>query len=928
MFKKTKVSTGVLVALGGVLLAGSMPAMAQSPQRIEVTGSLIKRLASEAAVPISTLRAEDLEKAGATNAEQIVALIVQQQGGTVTSTSVSGTNGAAAYASLRNLGAARTLVLINGKRMISNPFASQAVDLNSIPLGAIERVETLADGASSVYGTDAVAGVINFIMKKSYSGFIVDGALSKTQEGGGDVTTVNLVGGFGDLAKQGFNVYGAINFRDQKPLGGTERDFMRTSFIPERGFNGLSPTAFPANYSQTQGTGAAAVSVVGNPAAATGCAPPLGISIPETAGFIYNPTTGTQRRCFADTQSVTQVVPIQEQTGLLLKGSLALGANHTLSAEYIQTKNTVESAIAPSPEGGLTVTPASPFYPGNGVYAADPRLDPTLNLSVNWRTTVLGPRRGMQENDTTRAVLALEGNLGEWFYQASALTSTSEVVNNFISGWPRTQALRDGTRGDGTAGAPALNPFGAQSAAGLAYLQANSITGRVQDGKGTVTILNGNIAGSIFKLPAGDVQFAANLEHRTEENEYNTDVPKVSQAASSGLAGSGARRAGERDVSAVSVEVIVPVLKTLEISGSLRQDRYSDFGSTTNPKVAFRFQPNDLILVRGSYNTGFSAPTLTNLYAPQSTTFTGNRYNDPLLCPGGTVNAAAGGVALRDCGIQFQQLTGGNPGLQPEKSKAWTMGFVLQPLPSVTVGVDFWNYYIEDNISVPGEQAIFGDAARYADLFTRCSQATAALQNSIGACQNRGTADPLAYIVNSLNNLGDTKTQGVDIALNWTGAATAMGRFSASLNGSYTHRYEFQLEPGGRWFTPVGNYNAQFGGPVIRYQQTVRVNWDTGNWALSLGNRYASGYRDQNALGAPFNVAPFNQNTVKAYSLYDASVSYKGIKGLTLGLGIQNLLDKDPPFTNQAARFQARAYDDRFHNPLGRTFRLSARYEY
>ena len=918
MFKKSKITTGVLAVLGGMLAATSAPVFAQTDQRIEITGSLIKRLASEAAVPIVTLRAEDLVKAGATNAEQVVALIVQQQGGTVTSGSVSGTNGAAAYADLRSLGPRRTLVLINGKRMVTNPFSSVAVDLNSIPLAAIERVETLADGASAVYGTDAIAGVINFVMKKTYSGAAIDAAMAKTHEGGGDVTTANLVAGFGDLAKQGFNVYGAFNFRDQKPLGGTDRGFMATSYQPARGFNGLSPTTGPANYSQ--GT------IIGNPSLAAGCNPPLSIRAPEA--------NGTFIRCFADTQSVTKVIPIQEQIGFLLKGTLALGSNHTLSAEYLQTRNMVESQIAPSPEGGLVVTPSSPFYPGNasGIYPADPRLNSAANISVNWRTVGLGPRRGMQENDTSRAVLALEGSLGDWYYQASALTSTSEVVNNFIGGWPRTQALRDSVRGDGTAGAPAVNPFGAQTAAGQAFLDANTITGRVQDGKGTVTSLNASIAGSIFKLPAGDVQFAANLEQRNEDNEYNTDVPKVSQAASSGLAGSGARRAGERDITAVSFEVIVPILKSLEVSGSLRQDKYSDFGNTTNPKVSFRFQPSEMILFRGSYNTGFSAPTLTNLYSPQSTTFTGNRYNDPVLCPGGIVATTpnATGNATRDCGIQFQRLVGGNPTLTPEKSQAWTVGFAFQPIPSVTASVDFWNYYIEDNISTAGEQAIFGDFAKYSNLFVRCAQAPADRRAIIGACNNiaQGEGDPLAYIIDSLLNLGDTKTQGVDLAISWTGAPTSAGRFSASLNGSYISKYEFQLEPGGRWFVPVGIYNPQFAGPVLRYQQTVRVNWDTGNWNLSLGNRFATGYRDQNANGAPFNVAPFNTNTVKAYSLFDASVAYKGIKGLTLGLGVQNLLDTDPPFTNQVARFQARAYDDRFHNPLGRTYRVSAKYEF
>ena len=188
--------------------------------------------------------------------------------------------------------------------------------------------------------------------------------------------------------------------------------------------------------------------------------------------------------------------------------------------------------------------------------------------------------------------------------------------------------------------------------------------------------------------------------------------------------------------------------------------------------------------------------------------------------------------------------------------------------------------------------------------------------------------DALAYILETNQNLGDTKTEGIDVTVNWNSGATPNGRFNASLRGSYVTKYEFQVEPGGRFFSPLGNYNAQFGGPVIRYSQVVRLNWDLASWGVSLGNRYTSGYRDQNSQGAPFNVAPFNTNTVDSYSIFDASVTWRGIKGLTLSLGIDNLLDSDPPFTNQSGRFQARAYDDRFHNPLGRAYRMSAKYEF
>jgi iron complex outermembrane recepter protein len=332
-------------------------------------------------------------------------------------------------------------------------------------------------------------------------------------------------------------------------------------------------------------------------------------------------------------------------------------------------------------------------------------------------------------------------------------------------------------------------------------------------------------------------------------------------------------------------------------------------------------------VLRGSYNEGFTAPTLTALYAPNATTFTANRYNDPLLCPGGV--AAPNALAASDCGIQFQRLTGGNDRLQPETSKAWTIGVVVQPLPSLTVGLDFWNYHLMDSVSTLGEQTIFGDPVKYANLYVRCSQAPAARRAAIGACQNPVAGrDALAYILETNQNLGDTKTEGVDISVNWNSGATKFGRFGASLRGSYVRKYEFQVEPDARWFDPVGNYNPQFGGPVIRYTQVIRLNWDVSSFGFSFGNRHISGYRDQNANGAPFNRAPFNTNEVGSYNISDASVTWRGIKGLTLGLGIENLFDQDPPFTNQVGRFQARAYDDRFHNPLGRIYRFSAKYEF
>lgn len=912
MLKRTKLCMTVSAAFSANLIAVAPNALAQTqttpaPQsldRVEVTGSLIRRIEGETALPVTTISIEELQRAGVTNAEQAVKYIAQNQSNTVSSSSVSGTNGAASFADLRSLGSNRTLVLLNGKRVTQNPFAVVGVDLNTLPLAAVQRIETLSDGASATYGTDAIAGVINFITRKEYSGITVGAEAQIPEESGGEVYSASLLGGYGSLAKQGWNAYGSFNYRTQKPLGGTERDFMQTSFIPSRGFDGTSPTTFPANY--TQGT-----TVATNPFY-PGCFPPSSIN-----------TGAVGTRCFADTQSFTYVIPDQEQYSAFLRGNLALGPNNTLFAEYFYAFNKIQSRIAPSPEGGLTMNPNSPFYPGNGITppSTAPGFNPAAPISIGWRTTTLGAREGKQENDTQRAVIGLEGSGAGWDYQANLLWSEAEVVNTFINGWPRTAALIAGVAGTG--GAPFLNPFGPQTPQGQAYLEANTVLGEVQNGKSEMR--GGTVVGSrqFFQLPGGPISVALLGEYREEEMVYNTDIAKVSQAASSGLAGSGAVRQGDRDIYAFGAELVFPVLKGVELGASVRYDHYSDFGSTTNPKFSIRYTPTDQILLRGSYNTGFAAPSLYNLYLPNSTTFTANRFNDPVLCPNGV--PAPGSVPSRDCGIQFQRLVGGNAQLTPEESESYTLGFVLQPTASFSFGIDYWRYRITESISTIGEQTIFADPAAYASLFVRCSQAPADRIATIGACRVPG-GDPLAYVIDTFQNLGNVKTSGFDFQASWNGPATRFGRFNIGARSTYIKRYDFQVVKNGQYFNPIGNYSPQFAGPVIRYQQITTLGWNYDAWNATLFNRYLSGYRDQNNPAS--NRVGFRDNRVQDYSVFDLGVTYTGFRGITLKAGIQNLLDDDPPYSNQTGRFQARGYDDRFYSPIGRVYTVGASYQF
>ncbi len=909
MLKKTRLSLAVGAALSAGIAGFAPVSIAQTTQpqqmdRVEVTGSMIRRTESETALPVTVLKTDELSKVGVTNAEQAVQFITQNQSSTTTTNSVGSSTGGAAYADLRSLGSARTLVLVNGRRMVNNPYTSTAVDLNALPLFAVDRIEVLTDGASATYGSDAIAGVINFITRKEYQGVFVSGdATIPEASGGGEVYNATIGGGFGSLASQGFNIYGGLSYRKQEGLKATDREFAASSIIPDKGVYKASPTTFPANY--TQGNTAA-----GNPTL-TNCKPPTSLFLPDVFG---------DQACGFDYVPFINIIPEQEQLSAVLRGTLALGSSATLFAEAIWAKNTVDTIISPTPLTGLSMPNTNPFYPGRGITPINPddgALNPANPVSIGWRTTLAGGRASEFENTTDRYTLGVDGTAYNWDYKAAVFRSHADVTNTFTGGYLNNTGIRNGMAG--LNGAPYLNPFGEQSAAGQAYVMSQLILGQIQESTGTLTGVTAQASGEIFKLPAGSVALAVGAEYYKDEVEYTNNFTLIRQAASSGLAGA-EDVYGDRNVWALSAEINIPVIKNLDLTLAVRYDDYSDVGTSTTPKVAIRYQPIQELLLRGSYTQGFRAPSLQDIYAPNSLTYTGARYNDPVLCPNGVVNAAAGGVATRDCNIQFQQQQGGNKKLTPEESDSWTVGFVVQPVPEWSFGLDYWSYKVTDSIGVLGESTIFGDTTKYSNLFVRCSAATASERALIDACGIPG-GDPLAYVQNTQLNLGDFKTNGIDANIQWNGVATEYGRFSAGLRGTYVTKYEYQLEPGGEFYNNLGTYFN--GGAVFRYQQVLNVNWQMGAWSAMLLNTFRSGYHDQNETGDP----AYDDNKVGNWSTWNLSVSWAGVKGLTLTAGVLNILDADPPFSNQGDAFQV-GYDQRYSNPYGRQWLLRAAYEF
>lgn len=904
MFKKTKVCKGLLLAFGGSLALSAMPSFGQTAgtaqlDRVEITGSSIRRLAAEQSLPVTVLKTEDLARAGVTNAEQAINFVASNQSSTTTTNSVGASNGGAAYANLRGLGDTRTLVLVNGKRMVNNPYSAAAVDLNAIPFAAVDRIEVLTDGASAVYGTDAIAGVVNFIMKKEYTGISVEGSGSwPTASGGGQNYTFGITGGIGSLAEDGWNVYAGVNYTQQDALRAMDRSYANTAYRPEKNINSLSGRTSPANYFQGDGAW--------NPSSPN-CAPPGSVNAFDDG------------LCYYDYVTQIDLIPKQEQLSLIARGSYAVNKDNTIALEYLQANNKVATKIAAASIPGMPMPANSPFFPGGsgGVPAnTDPLFDPTQPIAVTWRLTDAGNRQSEFENDTNRILLNWEGQYAGWDYSANLFQSKATVTNSFTGGYVNADSIQAGIAGTG--GAPWINPFGPQSDAGAAFIAASQLRGEAQKATGTLKVFNAQTSGEIYKMPAGPLMLAVGVEFMKDENEYTNNYALTEPAASSGIAGA-KNISGSRRDNAIMAELNIPILKELEVGLAIRYDDYSDVGGTTNPKVSFRYQPTQQLLFRGSYNEGFRAPTLQDLYAPVSYTYSGSRYNDDVLCPGGVVNTAAGGQQTRDCNQQFQQQQNGNPNLKPETSKAWSLGFAVQPMESLTLGIDYWNYNVSDSLGATGENEIMGNQGFYSARIIRCSQVDPALIPTLDNCRNNTSGDPIAYFENGQLNLGTYKTSGIDVTGTWQSAATDYGRFNIGYRGTYVINYEYQLASGAQFHNNLGVYFN--GNPVARYRQVLNFGWQYAAWAAQLVNRYSSGYTDQ------YTNVDGSKATVAGTNVWDLAVTWSGVKGLAVTAGLTNMFNQTPPFSNQDSGFQL-GYDQRYASPIGRAFILRGTYQF
>jgi iron complex outermembrane receptor protein len=896
-------------------------AAAQQVERVEITGSSIKRIEGETALPVQIITKEEIQKTGAQNVEQFLqglGVAVQGNNNSVAATASGATSGGVSSVSLRGLGSQRTLVLIDGKRVSSGgtPTDSTTVDVNHIPTAAIERVEVLKDGASAIYGSDAIGGVINFILRKDYVGGEVTATAALPEHTGGKAAGLNGLIGWGDK-DQRFNATLILDVRKEEAIFGRDRDFANKIIFPEWNHDVTSGNTFPANIG-IPGVGTR------NPLAPT-CPGPYSISDPNF------PAT----RCRFDPSPLVSLIPQTEQGSIFgnfrlnlaaqTQGYAQFGLSHKESRTIIQPVP-ISSQFALPPQHPLfndpfyagtsrfLLQPSSPYYPA--AYISGQGGNPANPVEVFYRSAATGNRDLTDISDQYRLVAGVRGTaFTKWDYDASLLHIETNLKEHVNSGYPLlTKILPILNSGQ-------VNPFGDNTPAVQAQIDQTQFRGDAFKTKTTIDSVQGKVNSDVGNISGGPISLAVGAEGRKEGFKFNPSN-EIAIGDISGYGGNFLSVDRTRNVGALFGELVAPVTRKLELTAAARYDHYEGIGEKVSPKVGARFQPTQQVLLRGSVGKGFRAPSLTELYQPQTTGVTAAGLSDPLRCP--TTGATS------DCDTQFPITLGGNPSLKPETSTNRTLGVVFEPVPSFSFAVDYWEVDLNETIIFGvAPSAILGDQTKFGNLITR-----AAPDATCPSCPGQ------IIDINQTNiNFGETRVRGVDIDTRYRMPAGAIGVFTFGLNGTYFSKYDVQ-NPDGSFssinatVSPIVN---GAGGVIPRWRHYLYLDWKLAPWNLTFAQQYQRRYRD--IAGSFEDLNPNSPTftgstdpvhaTVADYVMYHLFASYQFRENFKVTVGIRNLFDNKPPYTNAGGQnyFQA-GYDPGYADPRGRTFILSGTWKF
>lgn len=949
-------------AASAISTAAAFAQDAQAPatlDRVEVTGSRIKRVDAETSQPVLTLDKEAIRATGLTSIGDIIQQITAN-GSTLNSTFNNGGNGETRV-SLRNLGSNRTLVLVNGRRWVGGTGLGGAVDLNTIPTAMVERIDVLKDGASTLYGSDAIAGVVNVVLRNEFDGAEANSTYSVFDQGDGEKESFDVT--IGSIGERSGAVYAISYVKEDPVLAGDRKISAEPTFGTGNAFgssttpNGRFGFGTTACQEQTatgelrfNPDGTPRMVAAGNqrlnsgPGATPFCRP--GTLTRDDSSSPFRLRTGDDLYNFApDNYLLTP----QERVSFFGRGYFDLTDNVRFVASTTYNNRKSEQLLAAMPIV-LGFGPGAGAQARNVFISKDNIYNPFgVDVTRTQRRAVeTGGRSFVQNVDTFAFSGNFEGTFeiadryfswdAGYIYARNDQNDTTEGLFNvlalsqalgpsmLVNGTPTcvTQAGNAATR---IAGCVPLNLLGGvgtitpEMLAFTSFVAHDELQYKMKD-------YFANLSGDIIELPAGMMSFAAGIEHRTE---FGFDQPDALIASGNTTGNARTPTKGGYSLDEVYLELAIPLLsdlpmaKSLELSVASRYSDYSNFGDTTNSKIGLKWKPIDDLLIRGNWAEGFRAPAVGELFQGVADSFP--QIADPCANAGfgslsnaGQARCVAQGVPAGgyDQGNpQIRISVGGNPDLTPETSTSYTLGFVYSPsqLEGFDMSLDWWDIKIKNNLTALGGQFILdscirqGNAANCA-LFTR---------------QAGGAIDELfAFNLNQ----GSTETEGYDLTLNYRLPDTAWGSFSFSLDSTYVAKVEDNNDGDnqvGEYFDRSNNW---------RLRSNLSTRWEKGDFGAVWNARYYSaqvedcqtfvdyGYADlcsdpnrfidvTNDRGEVESVNAA-RNHIGATTYHDISAYWKAPWDARITLGVNNVFDKQPP---RSVSTFANSFDPQYEVP-------------
>lgn len=910
-------------------------------ERIEVTGSRIKQTTKVTSQPVAIISREQIDKSGATSIGEFLQELTasgkalnakfNSSGNFGYPASGGGIGAGSAQVDLRNLGSQRVLVLVDGIRWVNESSASGvsgSADLNTIPLAIVERIEVLEDGASAIYGSDAIAGVINIITRKKFDGALVHVKYGSYGHGGDDTEGSITVGGGGDR----FNGVFAASYVDAK---GISSGAWPQSAVPEPGaglragssgtpqgrFIFCDPrilTAGTAGFCDPQGNDWFDMTLNNGTTV-----PNYNGGNPTTGPGTYHSFSGADRFNYEPFNLL--LTPSKRKS---LFGSFNYDINDSVRLHGKALYNQRDSANQAAPEpifvgpfagtGGIAdtvvISHLNPFNP----FGID--LDPATNFGfITKRPIELGPRIFTQNVNTWYVNLGLAGTT-QWGsrgmdWNVDYVHSENKADQNFLNGFNIGKiklALGDPAVCAASPGCVPLDLFGGEgrpiTPAMLNYIS----TPQHDSSKQVLDLLTANLTGDLWKMGEDRFAgFAVGYEHRRYEGDFNPDPLRQTGESQDSFA---APVKASYSVDEAYGELQVPWAKTFSTDFAVRFSNYSTFGSATTGKAGFRWQPVEDFVFRGTYSTGFRAPNLGELFG---LTQFGATLVDPCGATGHpgpagpqyVAGCLAQGVSptFEQANTQITTFTGGNPALQPEKSKNYNIGGVYSPSwadnlawsSKLDFEVDYFDYKINKAIGPPDIQAILNGCTDGSITGAACSGFTR---------QPTGNLNPPTDFLANLD--GTIKTNGFDLKSNWASPQWNWGQLTAAVQATRTIKFE----DGSQRTVGVEVSDSA----IPRWQTNVQLGWKLHDWNASWNVRYISAVTEFCGNAAVTNVpgCPTGNDfhTLGATVYNDVQLGWDhsfGIDGLKLAAGVNNLFAKGPPscLTCSLNGYDAGTYD-------------------